>query len=322
MKKLRTMRDVFIEGIYKKMHEDERLFFLSADFGAPSLDSLRTDFPHRFINVGIAEQNLINLSAGIALEGFIVYAYALSPFLTMRAYEQIRNNLSLLSHMKVVNVNLIGVGAGLSYDVSGPTHHCLEDISIIRTLPNIDFYSPSDCKITERLVEHSIWVNKPKYIRLDGKPVPDIYSSTDNINLRKGFYELANGETICLVSTGNMSHAAKKALSLLAREGLNIGLIDIFTIKPFDHSLFYEVVKKNKYRCIVTVEEGFINKGGLDSLIAGIIENNDPTIMIKRMGFGDEYVFSIGNRECLHRLNGLDGKGIAENVRVMLREMQ
>src|SRR4030043_1505192 len=109
----KIMRDVFIEQIYNRMVKDDNLFFVSADFGSPKLDNLREKFKDRFINVGIAEQNLINISTGLALEGYIVYAYAIAPFLTMRAYEQIRN-LSLLSQIKEVNLNLIGVGIGLS----------------------------------------------------------------------------------------------------------------------------------------------------------------------------------------------------------------
>ena len=173
----KTMRDVFIEGLYQEMSENGKLFLLSADFGAPALDKIRTDFPSRFINVGIAEQNLINVATGLALEGFIVYAYAIAPFLVMRAYEQIRNNLSLLSHMKDVNVNIIGVGAGLSYDVSGPTHHCIEDLTLIRALPNIQLFSPSDWKLAKKFIEYSIKVNNPKYIRFDGKPVSGIYEN-------------------------------------------------------------------------------------------------------------------------------------------------
>ncbi|MHC4753620.1 MAG: transketolase family protein, partial [Planctomycetota bacterium] len=109
---IRTMRDALIEQIYKRMHSDENIFFVSADMGAPLLDNLRADFNDRFVNVGIAEQNLINVSTGLALEGFTVYAYAIAPFLTMRAYEQIRTNLALNSHHRNINVNMLGVGAG------------------------------------------------------------------------------------------------------------------------------------------------------------------------------------------------------------------
>ena len=150
---IKTMRDVLIEAIYKKMALDERVFFLSADFGAPALDKLRKDFGDRFINVGIAEQNLVNIATGLALEDCIVYAYAIAPFLTMRAYEQIRLSLSISAQIKPVNVNLIGVGGGLSYDVAGPTHHCLEDISLMRLLPNMTVFSPSDWKLAENFFD-------------------------------------------------------------------------------------------------------------------------------------------------------------------------
>ena len=130
---VKTMRDALIEQIYEKMYDNDRIFFVSADMGAPALDKLREDFKDRFVNVGIAEQNLVNVSTGLALEGFTVYAYAIAGFLTMRAYEQIRINLALSAQRKEINVNLIGVGAGVSYDVSGPTHHCFEDLTIMRS---------------------------------------------------------------------------------------------------------------------------------------------------------------------------------------------
>jgi len=181
----KTMRDVLIEAIYKRMADNPRIFFLSADFGAPALDKLRKDFPNRFINVGIAEQNLINIATGLALEGNIVFAYAIAPFLTMRAYEQIRLNLSISTQIKTVNVNLIGVGGGMGYDVAGPTHHCLEDIGIMRILPNMTVFSPSDWKLVENFVDYSISKETPKYFRLDGKPVPSIYDEVNDLNIEE-----------------------------------------------------------------------------------------------------------------------------------------
>ena len=157
---------------------------------------------------GIAEQNLINIATGLALEGYIVYAYAITPFLTMRAYEQIRNNLSLLAQRVEMNINLIGVGAGLSYDLSGPSHSALEDISIMRTLPNICIFSPSDCQLTKAFFRYSTENNMPKYMRLDGKPLPDIYKDEASLDMHKGFSPLVEGKEVCMVSTGFMTHTA------------------------------------------------------------------------------------------------------------------
>lgn len=308
---IKVMRDVFIEEIYNRMHKDRNIFFLCADFGSPKLDVLRKEFNSRFVNVGIAEQNLINVATGLALEGFTVYAYAIAPFLTMRAYEQIRINLSLYAQLKEINVNLIGVGAGLSYDVSGPTHHCLEDISIMRTLPNMEVFSPSDWVLVRSFIEYSLKVKKPKYIRLDGKPVSRIYLEAKKINFKNGFSEIRKGKDVCLVSTGYMTHKAIKAANAMGSD--KSGVIDVFMLEPLNKKLFAGALRK--YKRVITLEEGFINKGGLDSLVSSIIDNNDLDVKLKRMGFNSAYVFDIGNREHLHALNRLDEHSIIRMIR-------
>ena len=303
------MRDAFIEAIRERMRENNQIFFVSADFGSPALDKLREDFEDRFINVGIAEQNLINVSVGLALEGNIVYAYAIAPFITMRDYEQIRQSISISSQLKPVNVNLIGVGAGVSYDVSGPTHHCLEDISIMRLLPNMTVFSPSDWKLAEKFVDYSISVNGPKYLRFDGKPSDLIYENIDDLDLKKGFYELVKGKKVCLVSTGFMTHRALKA----AKELQDVGVVDMFMLKPVNEKLLLETLKKYAY--IITIEEGFIGNGGLDALISKVILDNRLNIKLKRMGFNDKYVFELGGRDYLHKLNNLDEEAIIKAIK-------
>lgn len=311
------MRDVFIEEIHHRMYEDNDILFISADFGSPKLDSIRKDFKDRFINVGIAEQNLINISTGLALEGYTVYAYAIAPFLTMRAYEQIRINISLHSQLKDMNINIIGVGTGLSYDVTGPTHHCLEDISIMMTLPNITIFSPSDWILSQKFVDYSIKIKRPKYIRFDGKFLPQIYEKED-IVLEKGFYEIKKGKDICLISTGYMTHKAIDIANTLVTDNINIGVVDIFLLKPLNEDLFFDAIKR--YKWVVTLEEAFINKGGLDSLISSILDRNDieNSIRSKRLGFKDTYIFDIGDREYLHKLYGLDNDNIIKIIKKVL----
>ena len=306
---IKTMRDVLIEAIYKKMALDERVFFLSADFGAPALDKLRKDFGDRFINVGIAEQNLVNIATGLALEDCIVYAYAIAPFLTMRAYEQIRLSLSISAQVKPVNVNLIGVGGGLSYDVAGPTHHCLEDISLMRLLPNMTVFSPSDWKLAENFFDYSYDKKTPKYFRLDGKPISLIYDKVGDLDFEKGFYELVNGDRTCLVSTGYLTHRALKA----AKETPGVGLIDVFMLKPLDEKRLFETLKK--YANVITLEEAFVNNGGLDCLISKILSDNQSGIKLKRMGVNDKHVFELGSRNYLHMLNNLDDESIIKTIK-------
>lgn len=304
----KTMRDVFIEALCEKMRGNDRIFFLSADFGSPALDKLRTEFPDKFINVGIAEQNLINIATGLALEGYAVYAYAIAPFITMRAYEQIRQDLSISSQIRPLNVNLIGVGAGLSYDVSGPTHHCLEDIGAMRLMPNFTVFSPSDWMTAERFVDYSIKTNSPKYLRFDSKPLPLIYNNVGDLNLENGFCELKKGEKICLVSTGFMTHRALKAVETIP----GVGLVDVFLLKPAGEKMLFEAIKKYDY--IITLEEGFINNGGLDGLISKILRDNQSDIKLKNLGFDDKYVFELGGREHLHKLNNLDEEAIIKII--------
>lgn len=305
----KIMRDVLIEQIYDKMHEDELIFFLSADFGAPSLDKLREKFPDRFINVGIAEQNLINVATGLALEGFTVYAYAISAFITMRAYEQIRTNLSLMAQTKPLNVNLIGVGAGLSYYVSGPTHHCLEDITLMRFLPNFMIFVPSDCTLLEKFVETTIAIKQPKYLRLEGKPVEQIYGGNE-IKIADGFSELKRGSDICIVAIGYMTHKALRIAENLLSKNIVIGVIDIFMLKPINEDLLFSMLQK--YRRIITLEEGFINGGGIDSLVSGILATRAGGM--KRMGFDGKHIFEMGDREYLHKLNGIDDGSIISEI--------
>lgn len=309
----KTMRDALIDNIYKKMQNNNRIFFLSADMGAPALDKLRREFNDRFVNVGIAEQNLINISTGLALEGSIVYAYAIAGFITMRAYEQIRTNLALSSQQKAMNVNLIGVGTGVSYDMSGPSHHCLEDISIIRTLPNVVLCSPSDWVTAEKFVDFSINVKKPKYIRLDSKRLPQIYSENQNFLWEKGFCELLKGEDVCVISTGYMTHKALQVAKELQADNRNIGVVDIFMLKPICEDSLFELIKK--YKTIITIEEGFVNKGGLDSLISNLLRDRDIDIKLKSLGFGDNYVFKCGDREVLYRTSGFCQKDIVDIIK-------
>lgn len=316
---IKVMRDVFIEQICDRMHSDRNIFFLCADFGSPKLDKLKDDFKDRFINVGIAEQNLINVSTGLALEGFTVYAYAIAPFLTMRAYEQIRINLSLHAQLKEINVNLIGVGAGLSYDVSGPTHHCLEDITLMKLLPNLEVFSPSDWMLTQEFIDYSIRIKKPKYIRLDGKPLPQIYNSTKQFKIENGFCELKKGSKLCLVSTGIMTHKALQAAKKLSGNNINIGVIDLFLIKPLKETLLMTALKK--YEAVITLEEGFINNGGLDNLVMQLINRKNLKIKFKNMGFGQSYVFEIGSREYLHKLNKLDERSIIRNIKTLTKKL-
>jgi transketolase len=295
-----TMRDAFINTLCDRMADDKSIFFLSSDLGAPALDRIRSEHPDRFINVGIAEQSLINVATGLALEGFNVYAYAIAPFIAMRAYEQVRVNLAISSQIRPVNVTLIGLGGGVSYQVSGPTHHCLEDLAIMRLLPNIAVYCPSDWVTAIALVDHTRASCTPRYIRFDGKALPALYNEPSDINLKRGFSQLAQGEGICLVSTGFMTHRAIK----VAQTRPGTAVIDIYALKPCDEAALAALLAS--YRLIVTMEEAFINNGGLDSLVSKVIREYGLSCRLLPVGVNDHYVFDLGSRDRLHAINAMD----------------
>ena len=309
MSNQKTMRDTLIKRVCEQMHSDDSIFFLSADMGAPSLDSIRTDFKERFINVGIAEQNLVTVASGLAMEGYTVYALAIAAFF-LRAYEQIRNNMALMAPIKPLNINLLGVGSGVSYDMAGPSHHCLEDISIMRTLPNLHVVSPSDWVMAQNLPDWIARTQQPKYIRMDSKPLPALYNAADPLKLDSGFHEWRKGEELCLVATGHMTHQALKLAEAMTDR--NVGVLDLFFLKDLDRKALFATL--SKYQRVVTMEEGFIDKGGLDNLIINLLRENRATIQSMHFGFKDTYFFKFGSRDYLYSLNECTNDDIRRTI--------
>ena len=303
-----AMRDVLLEKIWLAMDSDPTIFFVSADFGSPVLDKIRTDFPQRFVNVGIAEQNLINISAGLALEGYTVFAYAIAPFITMRCYEQIRVSLALLSEVRPMNINLIGVGAGYSYVVSGPTHQCYEDITLMRALPNFRVLSPADHVSAGALFERCIGTQGPKYLRLDAQVLPVLYPHKPP-DLDLGFHIHREGDEVCLLATGYMLHTALKVAESLALKGKSVGVIDLFDISNFAERELQRAL--TKYKGIATLEEGFRARGGVDAMLFNFVNTRDMRQSILSIGVEGGYRFELGSREELHEQVGI-GKKIAQ----------
>ncbi len=306
-----AMRDVLLDRIWQAMALDQKIFFISADFGSPVLDKIRADFPDRFVNVGVAEQNLINISAGLALEGYTVFAYAIAPFITMRCYEQIRVSLALLSEVRPMNVNLIGVGAGYSYVVSGPTHQCYEDITLMRALPNFRVLSPADHLSAGSLFDRCVSTKGPKYLRFDAQVLPVIYEA-GTPNLDVGFHIHRRGERVCLVATGYMLHTAFKVAEELAAAGHSVGVIDLFDISNFAADQLQAVL--STYKGIVTMEEGFRGRGGVDAMMFEFIARRGLTARMLNIGVEGGYRFELGSRAELHEQVGIGPQFVLNSV--------
>lgn len=307
----KAMRDTLLLSIYQAMLQDADIFFATADFGSPVLDKIRADCPNRFINVGIAEQNLINVSAGLALEGFKVFAYAIAPFITMRCYEQIRVNLALLSEVRPMNVTLIGVGVGYSYVVSGPTHQCYEDLTLMRALPNMRIFSPSDQVMAAALPPRCLGSNGLKYLRLDAQVLPVLYQAEPS-TFDSGFHVHREGEQVCLLATGYMVHTAIKVTERLAATGVSVGVIDLFDLSGFSEEQLHSALAP--YSEIVTMEEGFRGRGGMDAMMFDYIARREIDIRMLNIGVEGGYRFELGERSVLHESVGIGVESVVKRI--------
>jgi transketolase len=263
------------------------------------------------VNVGIAEQNLINVSAGLALEGYKVFAYAIAAFITMRCFEQIRISLALLSEVRPMNVNLIGVGAGYSYVVSGPTHQCYEDITLMRALPNFQVMSPADHVCAASLFARCIEESGPKYLRLDAQVLPVVYVDAKP-NVADGFHVHRRAGSICMVATGFMLHTAFTVANRLQANGVAVGLIDLFDLTRFSVDKLRDEL--SRYETVVSMEEAFADRGGLDSLLRSFINGTAIDARLLNIGVEGGYRFEQGTRAELHEQVGIGPNAVTRRI--------
>jgi transketolase len=236
----------------------------------------------------------------------------------MRCYEQIRVNLALLSEVRSMNVNLIGVGAGYSYVVSGPTHQCYEDITLMRAMPNIQVLSPADHLSAASLFDRCMSKMGPKYLRLDAQVLPVLYHVSPP-DLENGFHMHRTGETVCLVATGYMLHTALNVADNLAAMGQSVGVIDLFDISTFSADRFYKIL--SSFSGIVTLEEGFRGRGGIDSMIFEFIARRDMNLRMLNIGVEGAYRFELGSRTELHEQVGIGPKIVQQKVTSFLQSL-
>ena len=307
------MRDSVLQAMKERMASEKDIFFLTADFGSPVLDGVRKDFPDRFVNVGISEQNLVNVSTGLALEGHRVVAYAIAPFITMRCLEQIRINLAILSQIRPLNVTLVGVGAGYSYEVSGPTHQALEDIAVMRALPNVGVWSPADAATAAAMARQALDQPGVRYLRLDSHPLPGVGAAPTADELRRGFRLGGSpGAAAAIVATGYMSHLAVAVRDELEAGGIPVRTVDLMNLSTPDLGALETAL--SPCRAILTMEEGFVGRGGMDGLLALHLAPRLPKAKWAHAGLAPRYGFEIGPRDELLAANGLSRSALAERM--------
>jgi transketolase len=225
------------------------------------LDRFAVAHPDRLINVGIAEQNMIGVAAGLCSEGFSVFATTYATFASARSADPVRVNMGYMG----LGVKLVGLGAGFSVGVLGPTHISLEDLAFMRSIPNLTVISPADCGETVKAVQALADYPGPAYLRLGGNvPHPVVYSEDYEFCIGKAI-RLRQGEDITIVATGPAVYESLEAAKLLSEQGLRVGVVNMHTIKPIDHEMLREVYARS--RLVVTVEEHSI-LGGLGGAVA------------------------------------------------------
>lgn len=301
------MRNSIITEIHEQMKKNKNIYFLTGDLGYSLLEPIESDFPDRFIDVGIAEQNMVGMAAGLALAGKKVYVYSIIPFVTMRCFEQIRNDVCYHD----ADVTILGVGSGLSYGILGSTHFALEDIAILRSLPNMTIFSPADEKEALSGLDYFSNYHHPLYLRIGKKDEPVVFTENYSFIFGKGA-EISNGDGGIIFATGPIvSEVVKAVEEIFNLTKKRLTLISIPTIKPLDGN--YILGKCLGETKIFTVEEHSII-GGLGSAIAEIISEKAINTQLVRIGTKDLFVKDIGTQSYLRQVLELDAEGIAKTI--------
>ena len=303
------MRDAFFERIVDKALIDERIIFLTADHGAFALKRFEQKMPQRYINIGISEQNMVGVASGLAASGKIVFIYGISPFVSLRVLEQITLDISAMK----LPVNIISVGAGFTYSTDGPTHHGLQDLSALLTVPNMNILNSSDPSNTKNFVDYVIESKTPHYIRIEKEKLP--YLNGDNHNLMsidKGYSFLKKGKgNILLVATGIIIHKIIENSKDFCKElDDDISIVDLFKIKPINVELFKLF---SKYKYVITIEEGYTS--GMGSFIQSSITNNLIRKQIFSIGVKEDFIFKYGTRLELLKESNLHADGLLNSIK-------
>ena len=302
------MRNTFVKTLIELAEKDERIFVITPDLGFSVLEEFEKKFPERFLNVGIAEANAVSIASGLALSGKIVYVYSIMPFVTMRPFEQIRVDVAYMN----TNVRLVGVGAGVTYGPAGATHHSIEDIAIMRALPNMTVFSPCDPYEVEEITKESINYQGPMYFRLAKKGEPVISNPTKQIAIGKANYiKKIDQSEIAIIFTGNASDIAVEVEEKLNANGYLVDLISMHSIKPFDYETLLSTISSKKY--IFTIEEHSII-GGLGSVVSEFISESQFKPKFKRFALPDEYSHYVGSQSFIREKFGLTSNNIFNTI--------
>jgi len=306
------VRAAFIRTLIDLARTDERIFLLVGDVGYSLVEPFRQEFPRRFINVGIAEQNMTGIATGLALCGKIVFTYSLANFPTLRCVEQIRNDVCY-HH---ASVKIVASGGGLAYGALGTTHHVTEDLAIMRALPNMTVVAPGD-PIEAGLATRAVaeWTG-PCYLRLVRTGDPIVHEAVPHFQIGKAII-VRDGNDITLVASGGILYNTIKAAKQLEQRGIKARVLSMHTVKPLDTEAI--LVATRETSALITIEEHNII-GGLGSAVAEVLaESANSHIAFKRIGITDSFCSQVGSQEYLWNAYSLSVEDIVNQAVQLLK---
>lgn len=305
------MRKTCLEMVYELAKKDKRIFFIGSDLGVGTLDKFKKEMPDRFFMEGVSEANLIGMAAGLAMEGKIPYVNTIATFLTRRCFDQIVVDLCLHN----VKVRLISSGGGMVYAPLGPTHEAIEDIAILRAIPNMTIIVPADAGEMRRLMPLTVDHPGPIYIRLAKGGDPIVTTDTTPFEIGKAFI-MREGKDALIVSTGITLKHSLEAAQMLGKDGLQAAVIHVPTVKPLDQETILRLASASPI--IVTIEEHTL-MGGLGSAVAEIIaEANFKTPKkFKRIGIPDVFPDQYGSQAGLMERYSITSQSLISTIQTL-----
>ncbi len=304
-------RAVMCEVLKEAAAKDKNVAVLCSDSrGSASLTSFADTYPEQFVEIGIAEQNLVSVAAGMASCGKKAFAVSPASFISTRSYEQCKVDCAYSN----MNVKLVGISGGISYGALGMTHHSAQDIAAMSAIPGMRVYLPSDRHQTRKLFEALLKDEQTAYIRLGRNPVEDVYEENNVPFEMDKATVLSEGKDVLLVACGEMVIPIREAAAMLNAEGISTAALDMYCVKPLDKDGLLKAAKSKKL--VVTVEE-HAPFGGLGAAVAQVISANDPMRVIN-LALPDAPVIT-GTSKQVFDYYGLNGQGIADTVRNALK---
>ena len=303
------MRRTCLDMVHELARKDERVVFVGSDLGPGTLSEMQDEMPERFYMEGVAEQNLIGMAAGMALDGFVPYVNTIATFITRRCFEQVALDLCLHD----LQVRLIANGGGLVYAPLGPTHMAIDDIALMRTIPSMTVVSPADADEMRRFMLQSVDWPHPIYIRLGKGGDPIVSREADGFAIGKSILLREPGQVL-IVASGVMVNRALKAAEILAGDGIAAGVLNVHTIKPLDDEAILRLSRD--VELIVTLDEHLL-AGGLGSAVVEMFlaRQNGRIPRIHRIGIRDEFPHDYGSQDSLMKAYGLQPEELARTIK-------